>query len=291
MKLRPLLSSVLPELETLSQDCESLELATVAGELRVCIATLGVLWSRKTSEENHSKSVQAHHQNHTTTVKEQDSSCDHWIGKHHSAEESDDKEQSPIPQSLEKVFSHLRDPLLPVQGHGLIELTQLIEKKDHCVIEHLDFVLMTLNNYLEHEDSYIYLAAIRGIVATSSINTSKVITLLCERYVGFKHDTKLSAEEKEKGLYCNNEDSQPCKSDLIMEKVIKIGEALVKVTECLGDALPFYADQLMTAFLVNGKSTDSFIRASALSNLAEVCGQMKFTFTGVENEVCIKPKE
>ena len=273
MKLRPLLSSVLPELEILSRNCDNSELATLAGELRICIATLGTVWTREGQTNNEPHNV--------TQTLEQTTHASHHKG---SIPQNDRATVTPVPKCLEKIFNYLRDPLLPVQGHGLIELTRLIENRDTSVVRNFEFVLATLTDRLEHSDSYIYTGAIRGIVAAAFIDSSKVISLLCDYYTGFKLGRRPVVNDK--GLHVGSSDTTTSdSSDCEFEKVMKVGEALVKIVDGLGDTLPFYANQLISAFMINTRHADHLIRASALSNLAELCGHMKFTFTGVENEV------
>ena len=273
MKLRPLLSSMLPELETLSRNCDNSELATLAGELRICIATLGTVWTREGQTNNEPHNV--------TQTLEQTTHASRHKGSIPQNDRATVVEQRPVPKSLEKIFNYLRDPLLPVQGHGLIKLARLIENRDTSVVRNFEFVLATLTDRLEHSDSYIYTGAIRGIVAAAFIDSSKVISLLCDYYTGFKLGRRPVVNDK--GLHVGSSDTTT--SDSGFEKVMKVGEALVKIVDGLGDTLPFYANRLISAFMINTRHADHLIRASALSNLAELCGHMKFTFTGVENEV------
>ncbi len=275
MKLRPLLSSVLPELETLSRNCDNSELATLAGELRICIATMGTVWTRE---------EQSNSEPHNVTQTLEQTTPVSYKGSTPQNDRATVVEKTPVPKCLEKIFDYLRDPLLPVQGHGLIELTRLIENKDTSVVKHFEFVLATLTDHLEHSDSYIYTGAIRGIVAASFIDSSNVISLLCDYYTGFELGRRPVVDDK--GLHVGSSDTTTSdRGDREFEKVMKVGEALIKIVDGLGDALPFHANRLISAFMINTRHGDYLIRASALSNLAELCGHMKFTFTGVENEV------
>ena len=75
--------------------------------------------------------------------------------------------------------------------------------------------------------------------------------------------------------------------DSRLEWIIKVGEALVKVTKNLDKHFPFYSDELLSAIMRNANHSDPLVRASLLSNLAEVCEMMRLTFTGVENQIKI----
>jgi hypothetical protein len=59
----------------------------------------------------------------------------------------------------------ITDPLLPVRGHGLIELTRLVEARDEETMGQLVAVVDMFKQSLEEEDTYIYLSAINGLVS------------------------------------------------------------------------------------------------------------------------------
>ena len=275
MNMRPLLSSILPELNSISKNNESSDIAMLAGELRICIATLGTVWSRETLKTT------------TRNIHESQKKTPDIITPT-ATKEKDNITIRPVPNTLENIFTNLNDPLIPVQGHSLIELARLIETKEQCVLDNIDIVITTLNHYLQHNDSYIYMAAMRGIVAVSLIDPSKIITMLCRQYACFSDNTESS---NEKGLYtCESKDDtdNTTNDHTAIEWIMKVGEVLVMVIKCLGDTLPFHADQILSALMINTRHSDPLLRASALSNLSELCDQMEFTFTRVPNEVCFK---
>ena len=59
----------------------------------------------------------------------------------------------------------LGDPLLPVRGHGIIELTRLVEMNDEETITNVGKVGKIFTDSLEDDDTYIYCSAINGLVA------------------------------------------------------------------------------------------------------------------------------
>lgn len=156
---------------------------------------------------------------------------------------------------FDKAIANLADPLLPVRAHGIIALTKLIErrhpdatmKKDFllcvfqvCSIFHVfyDFacivnfsllkMILSMQENLSHDDSFIYLAAINGICAMSSTFPDKVIEILVQEFVGMTQQT-------------GNRDIAP-------ETRIKLGEILVKTTRALGTHLNFVVS-VQTFFL------------------------------------------
>ena len=66
---------------------------------------------------------------------------------------------------------------------------------------------------------------------------------------------------------------------------MKLGEALVKAVRDCGDTLPQYSDAVLAAILSNVSDSDPMIRASSLSNLADVCSLLRFSFSQIQNEV------
>ena len=66
---------------------------------------------------------------------------------------------------------------------------------------------------------------------------------------------------------------------------MKLGEALVKVVRDCGDTLPQFSDAILAAILSNVCDSDSMVRASSLSNLADVCSLLRFSFTQIQSEV------
>ena len=65
----------------------------------------------------------------------------------------------------------------------------------------------------------------------------------------------------------------------------KIGEALVNVTRILGDMTPAHKNKLLNPFLAQINHPDPLIRASSLSNLGEVCKNLRFSLTGIASEI------
>merc|ERR1712059_247828 len=57
----------------------------------------------------------------------------------------------------EAALYDVSDPLLPVQGHGLISLARLVEEKDQETLDNLDKVRLLFQSNLEDSDTYIYL--------------------------------------------------------------------------------------------------------------------------------------
>ena len=66
---------------------------------------------------------------------------------------------------------------------------------------------------------------------------------------------------------------------------MKLGEALLRATKRCGELVPLYFKTLVQAFLAGVKDKESFIRASSLSNLGEVCRLSPHTLPSTVHEV------
>ena len=75
--------------------------------------------------------------------------------------------------------------------------------------------------------------------------------------------------------------------DKAMEVRTKIGEALVQVTKELGELTPKYKNVLLNAFFSAGHDPDELVRASSLSNLGEVCRNLRFSLGGITGELML----
>ncbi len=125
---------------------------------------------------------------------------------------------------------------------------------------------------LEDEDTYIYLQAINGLVSCACHHPDLVVDLLTRE---FAHLDDRRFNKKDKG------------EDSAMEARTKVGEALVRVTRMLGDMTPAYRERLINPFLGQLNHGDPLVRASCLSNLGEVCKNLRFSLGGIVQEVSL----
>merc|ERR550539_417365 len=119
----------------------------------------------------------------------------------------------------EEALFNIGDPLIPVQGHGLIQLTRLLEEKDEETLKNIDKVRLLFQSNLADEDTYIYLNSISGLVA-------------CARY---RSDVVLEALTKEFSHVQTRRLAQDQSEEEMMTVRTKVGEALVKITKELGE--------------------------------------------------------
>ena len=166
----------------------------------------------------------------------------------------------------------LQDPLLPIQAHGLLALAKLVTARDTETLACSSSLTVVFKENLRHTDSYVYLAAIDGLVALASTMPKDIVPLLCQEYV---YLSSPGDPGQEKGI-----------SEKV-QHVLKLGEALVRAARTLGDMLPHYSEILLSAILVNLRSPVVVVRTSALSNLADVCSMLHWSFGRIQNEVSV----
>lgn len=89
--------------------------------------------------------------------------------------------------------------------------------------------------------------------------------------------------------------------EMAIEVRTKIGEAMVRVTKTLNELTPKFKNQLLNPFLGQLNHPDELVRASCLSNLGEVCANLKyslgmildevrgFIFIGIQPQISISP--
>ena len=72
------------------------------------------------------------------------------------------------------------------------------------------------------------------------------------------------------------------RKEVSVELQLKLGEALVRVTRECGELLPHY--NLLAAVLSNARDPHPLVRASALSNLADICQLLGHSFNRYHHE-------
>jgi len=174
-------------------------------------------------------------------------------------------------------------------------LSKLIESKDSETLSNSIKLLTLFNKHLLHDDSYIYLSAINGLVSLGSITeaTSSVISSLCQNYAQLDKTLQKKASERgqETGqLKTQVEPSRVHGGTVVVgvEVRMKIGEALVKVARGCGELLPHYLDEISSALFYNMRDPDPLIKASSLSCLAELSAGVKFSFNKIQTEASYK---
>lgn len=107
-------------------------------------------------------------------------------------------------------LSYLTDALPPIRAQGLSQLTSLI-KKPSPVID-VQSTTILLQSLLQDEDEFIYLSAIKALGSLAARHSKTVLRMLVDGYIDVEEKSSVDVR-------------------------IRIGEALLKTIETLGDAL------------------------------------------------------
>ncbi len=145
----------------------------------------------------------------------------------------------------------LNDPLVPVKAHGLVALRKLIDLKDETTLSNKTKVLEHFLNNVKCNESYIYLAAVNGLISLALYEPATILDVLLNEY---RTSKKLDIETR-----------------------LKIGEVLTRTVKNFNDLLPKYGNMLIDAFLIGCKHEDDLFRSSSLSNLGETCKLLNFS--------------
>ncbi|CAH4006327.1 unnamed protein product [Pieris brassicae] len=171
--------------------------------------------------------------------------------------------------AYDKALSNVFDELLPVRAHGIMELRKLIDAGDTETISKRHYLFCLFQEHLKDLDSYVYLSAINGIASLATHCTEDVLGVLCKEFL------QISTE--------NIEISENNKAELRM----KIGDIVVKVTKRLGELAIIHKTILLNTFLCGCRDEDPLIRASALSNLAEIALVLHYRVGTIIYEILI----
>ncbi|XP_064611997.1 transport and Golgi organization protein 6 homolog [Liolophura sinensis] len=269
------MAELCPLLQELEEEYPDTSVTEMSADLRIAIATHGAVWSTHLSDEGkklhrpkHSRPKTGDKGKLKKKIEVLSESVNEYASsgipadveeKHKlstvSERQNKEKKQGDTTTGLSRAFEEICDPLIPVRGHGLIMLRSLLEKKNKEALEKQDAILTIFRENLSHSDSYLYLAAVNGLVTMASLKPDTVIQSLTKQFANYSQSGK----------------------PLPVELRLKVGECLVRACRQLGDILPRYKDILLAAILTGAKDTTPEVRASSLSNLGEVCKLLRFS--------------
>ncbi|XP_060077025.1 transport and Golgi organization protein 6 homolog isoform X2 [Ylistrum balloti] len=296
---REYMKKLMPLLEDISSNHPDNTIQEMASDLRVAIATHGVIWSEllKSSAKGEKQQKFSSKESQSTEEFKPDKkplveviseTSEEYLPKpplslptleQVSSEKKIDAERKSQKHTASKLstgtgkesmeemsalcqaFEELHDPLIPVRGHALITMNKLIQKKDPEAVEKMQILLNVFKENLHHPDSYLYLSSVNGLVSLVDKFPDVVIPVLTEEFLAGTNGAQ--SLQGERTRQANDR--------------IKVGECLVQTSRKLGDMAPHYRDKLLTTFLQGCKDVDPLIRASSLSNLGELCKVLRFS--------------
>ncbi|KAK7891995.1 hypothetical protein WMY93_023958 [Mugilogobius chulae] len=158
------------------------------------------------------------------------------------------------------------DPDVPTKTFALRGLTQLVQSRDPETVQAQDKVLALFLENLEHEDSFVYLSAIQGLAALADFFPQRILERLLQNFQG---GPSLPTANQNRSL----------------ETRLKLGEVLMRASRAMGELAPHLGRPLLGVFLQSIKDPDHSIRASSLSNLAELCAKLDYALGPLAQEL------
>ncbi|KAK5582970.1 hypothetical protein RB653_004560 [Dictyostelium firmibasis] len=161
---------------------------------------------------------------------------------------------------LKEILNDLTHPLLPIRAHALIELRRLVLSKSGLIEQNLKNVLEIFKTQVNDDDTFIYGCSINGLSALGDIYPNKILPILTESFL--------------------NKSFQEFKR-------MKLGEALIQISQRCGEMLPNYADRLVPTFLLGCRDESVGVRTSSLSNLATLCEMLHYSIDSYLVEILL----
>nr|CAB3266808.1 transport and Golgi organization protein 6 homolog [Phallusia mammillata] len=184
----------------------------------------------------------------------------------HGIDNFESNEDFSVTEAIDSLFH--KSP--PVRAAAVRHLTNLFEKSDQSVAEYQNKLYQLFVERLKVEDdSFVYLSLLQGIfiiINRESFNSEDRVSLvlhLCDDYA--------------KCLASKNEFDEA--------SVVKIGEILVRFINQLGEVAPQYSKRLVPLFFAGARHTSVQVRASSLSNLADLCPLLRHVLSNFEQEL------
>ncbi|KAK9450629.1 uncharacterized protein V1518DRAFT_411274 [Limtongia smithiae] len=146
-------------------------------------------------------------------------------------------------QKYNNALANIQDELVPIRAHGLHILRSLILERDTTI--KVSAVLKIYLSTMNDEDSFIYLNSIKGLQTLTDLHGIYVTEKLVEEYS--KNTSQRTLDER-----------------------LRIGEAILRTIQRLGDALTGKNAEVIMGVVIQMVSTrtlDSRLRMSALSIL------------------------
>ncbi|CAB3372334.1 Hypothetical predicted protein [Cloeon dipterum] len=169
------------------------------------------------------------------------------------------QQAGPAKLSFKESLEEAADEEIPVKGHGYLSLTKLIRNKDQYSKEQAAELFQLAVSGMEHDDSYVYLAAV-GMMSALILENLALLPKLAENY-----------NKQELSLPLRN----------------RIGEALLQVCKNLGEVAGSQRQILLNVYLSGAKDANPTHRASSLSNLGEACKVLGYRVSSDLQEILL----
>lgn len=154
--------------------------------------------------------------------------------------------------TLDSLLLELRHKLLPVRAHAMSQIRNLIDKKDSRVSVRLEAVFSSIMPQLTHEDSFLYLNAVR------------VLSALVSNYPHIYLDRVIK--------YYNDPINPP-------EFRLRIAEVILQTINLFNQIFPVYSDIYIYGILKALSDSEPRMLASALSLISVIANEQPLALT------------
>jgi hypothetical protein len=83
---------------------------------------------------------------------------------------------------LASILENLQDEQLPTRAYGCMRLKKMVLAKNPMTVKNLPYIIALFTAQLTDPDSYLYLAAINGLVALGGLHTQATMPVLAREY-------------------------------------------------------------------------------------------------------------
>ncbi|XP_058501657.1 transport and Golgi organization protein 6 homolog isoform X3 [Solea solea] len=251
------MSRLLPPLETLAEKHPEVVIQELASNLRAVIATHGAY----RPENATAAATRTPGRPETRDGVKQQKMQTEGEKSRTSPRSTTTDVKSPLSSTSTKPFSDWMleacDPDVPTRTFALRVLTQMVQNKNPEAVHVQEKVVTLFLENLEHDDSFVYLSAIQGLVALADSFPEKILQRLLR---DFQHSPSLPTSEPQRSL----------------ETRLKVGEVLMRASRAMGELAPHLGRPLVGVFLQGTRDVDQSVRASSLSNLGELCQKLDY---------------
>lgn len=172
----------------------------------------------------------------------------------------EDLSQSLTDPALTAAFEAVDDKEISYKAYGLAQLRELLQQRNAAALHHRMKIYNIFSHYLFHEDSFLYLRAIRGLALLGDQFTDKLLPVIAK---------KINASRKTQTI----------------EEWLVLGEVFMQIIRNLGDMAPHYRNTILNCLMPQLSDPEELVRASGVTNLGELCCQLEYAFTPVMNEI------
>lgn len=151
-------------------------------------------------------------------------------------------------RDYEEAMRDLNDPLVPVRVHALVRLKNLILTADPYTSSRIAQLYPMAECSLADSEPYVFLASINLVAEMGVRKTADLLPKLVD-------------------LYANQEAD--------VQQRLNVGEVLVRIARRLNETTPFYAPRIIGTFFASTQNSDELIRMSSLSNIGELCRNLR----------------